>query len=49
MTLRRALFTSALPSQDKEKVILDFFARMEADLPDINLLQKNVSQSYGKA
>lgn len=49
MTLRRALFTSVLESQDSEQVILDFFTRMEADLPEINLLQKNVTQSYKKA
>lgn len=49
MTLRRALFTSALSSSKTEQVILDFFARMESDLPNVNLLQKNVMQSYAKA
>lgn len=38
MTLRRALFTSVLESQATEQVILDFFTRIEADLPQINLL-----------
>ena len=49
MTLRRALFTAALSSSETQQVILDFFARMESDLPEVNLLQKNVMQSYGKA
>ena len=49
MTLRRALFTSILESKETEEVILTFFSRMESDLPDINLLQKNVTQSYAKA
>lgn len=49
MTLRRALFTSVLESKELEQVILDFFTRMETDLPTVNLLQKNVTQSYSKA
>ena len=49
MTLRRALFSSVLGSKQTEQVVLDFFARMETDLPEVNLLQKNVSQSYAKA
>ena len=50
MTLRRALFTSVLESsRETEQVILDFFTRMESDLPTVNLLQKNVTQSYSKA
>ena len=49
MTLRRALFTSLLESKETEQVILDFFTRMEKDLPAVNLLQKNVTQSYFKA
>lgn len=49
MTLRRALFTSILENRETENVILDFFTRIEADLPEVNLLQKNVTQSYAKA
>ena len=49
MTLRRALFTSLLENKETEQVILDFFTRMEKDLPAVNLLQKNVTQSYTKA
>jgi hypothetical protein len=30
-------------------VILDFFGRIENDLPQVNLLQKNVSQSFIRA
>ena len=43
MTLRRALFTSLLENKETEQVILDFFTRMEKDLPTVNLLQKNVT------
>ena len=49
MTLRRALFTSVIGDKDKEAVILEFFTRMETDLPDVNLLQKNVTLSFAKA
>ena len=49
MTLRRALFTSVIGDKEKEAVILEFFTRMETDLPDVNLLQKNVTQSFAKA
>ena len=49
MTLRRALFTSVLGSKEQEDTIIEFFTRMETDLPEVNLLQKNVTKSFAKA
>ena len=50
MTLRRALFTIHQPDRATNDVILVFFSRLEKDLPpNVNLLQKNVTQSYEKA
>jgi len=49
MSLRRGLFTTLLQSKDEEQIVLDFFTRMESDLPDVNLLQKSVTSSYDKA
>lgn len=48
MTLRRALFTLD-QSEDNKKTILWFFDRIEKDLPQINLLQKQVPASYNRA
>jgi hypothetical protein len=48
MTLRRALFTLD-QCEDNKKTILWFFDRIEKDLPQINLLQKQVSASYNRA
>ena len=55
MILRRALFNFDAPTlsseatEDMKSTILNFFARMEADLPQVNLLQKNVLKSYERA
>lgn len=48
MTIRRALFSMSQPDEVNH-VILDFFQRMELDLPQVNLLQKNVTPSFTKA
>ena len=48
MTLRRALFTLKMPDANVQ-IVLHFFQRMETDLPQVNLLQKQESQSYARA
>jgi len=48
MILRRALF-SLSQTEETNHVILDFFHRIESDLPQVNLLQKNVSASFSRA
>ena len=42
MTLRRALFSTSLP-ESSNQIILDFFTRIEQELPQVNLLQKKVT------
>ena len=37
-----------LPSESNE-IILEYFRRIETDLPQVALLQKNVGQAYAKA
>ncbi len=54
-TLRRALFKcffrqQAISEEGSEALqIIKFFDRLESELPAINLLQKNVTQSYTRA
>lgn len=51
-TLRRTLFRNSFStSRDEQSVheILTFFQRLESELSNVNLLQKNVTDSYNKA
>ena len=52
--LRRALFKNLFSEENKRdqvmtQEILKFFERLENELPGVNLLQKNVTNSYNRA